>query len=45
MNGPLFNNGGKALQDAMKFKAAAEAIDYFTWSPWPAIRPWRRTSA
>jgi Protein of unknown function (DUF1549)/Protein of unknown function (DUF1553) len=28
MNGPLFNSGGKALLDAMKFNAAADAIDY-----------------
>jgi len=27
MNGPLFNNGGKALQDAMTYKMAADAID------------------
>jgi hypothetical protein len=27
MNGPLFNNGGKALQEAMQSKTSAEAID------------------
>ncbi len=28
MNGPLFNSGGKTLQNAMTYKTAAEAIDY-----------------
>jgi Protein of unknown function (DUF1549)/Protein of unknown function (DUF1553) len=28
MNGPMFNNGGKALEEAVKRKSAADAIDH-----------------